>query len=96
MTGQRSILFCVAAVTCDVVTTYVIVATLGGVELNPVVNQIIGLGWGVFLLIKYGVGFLLPLWYSTLTSSQRMLLISAWLHFVVALVNSVSLVAHHL
>ncbi len=93
---KRSVLFCVAAVSCDVVTTYVIVATLGGQELNPVVNQFILLGWEVFLLVKYGVGFLLPLWHSTLTDSRRMLLVSAWLHFVISLVNSVSLVAHHL
>ena len=93
---NRSILFCMAAISCDVLTTYVIVNTLGGSELNPLMNQIIIYGWETFLLVKYGIGFLVPLWHSTLTDSKRMLSVSAWLHLVIALVNSISLAAHQL
>lgn len=92
---MRPILFCIGAVTCDVVTTYTIVGTLGGEELNPLVAIMIGWGWVWFLIVKYGVGFLLPLLHGVLTSSRRMLWVSAWLHFFIALVNSISLVAHH-
>lgn len=92
---MRPILFCLGAVTCDVVTTYTIVETLGGEELNPLVAVMIGWGWFYFLLVKYGVGYFLPLWYSVLTDSRRMMWVSGWLHLVIALVNSVSLVAHH-
>lgn len=70
---MRPILFCIGAVTCDVVTTYTIVGTLGGEELNPLVATMIGWGWFWFLIVKYGVGFLLPLWHGVLTSSRRML-----------------------
>lgn len=93
---MRHVLFCVAAVSCDIATTYTIVGALGGEELNPLIAVAISMGWFYFMLVKYGVGFLVPLWYDTLSDSKRMLLVSGWLHFLIALVNSLSLVVYNL
>lgn len=93
---MRPTLFYIGAVTCDVLTTYTIVGALGGEELNPLIALIIAKGWLTFLLVKYGLGVVLPLVHDLWMKSRRMLLISAWLHFAIALINSVSLIAHHL
>lgn len=87
----KAILFCIAAVTCDVVTTYVIVEVLGGKELNPIMDNVIQLGWWKFCLVKYVIGILVPLGYAILRKKEKMLFISAWLHFWISVINAISL-----
>lgn len=90
---SRAILFCIAAVSCDVITTYTIVEMLGGIEVNPLIDNIIQLGWWLFFIIKYAGGVGVPLTYALIKKQKKMLMWSGWLHLTISLVNAVSLVA---
>lgn len=93
---SRAMLFCLACVTCDMITTFVIVEILGGVELNPLIRHLIEVGWIKFFIVKYSVGFLLPLVYSLFKKKARLLIISGWLHFGISVLNAISLVVYQL
>lgn len=92
----RASLFCLACVTCDVITTFVIVETLGGEELNPLIKLLIETSWVKFLVVKYSAGFFLPFVYSLFQKRARLLMISGWLHFGISILNAVSLLIYQL
>jgi len=91
-------LFCIVCAMLDVVTTYIVVEQLGGIELNPLMNHVINFGWEWLILVKLIVPVSVPLAVKTF-APQKITLFSMWIilasiQLFASIFNTINIIIH--